>query len=172
MHSCASTHICPYGTAIQRYVSCGSWPPPPGASYMVGTAALRRLPVHAILFGPSPSAAPRLHLRRQHSLRFPATSTPLWTPGAVLITCLLCYSALFSGCARVRTSPTSLPTWTSTTPPCAASRARSFPCPPRRHPGKGEGYMELEDDEDDDALLVPIVPSGAERPSLPCPALS
>ena len=31
----------------------------------------------------------------------------------------------------------------------------------RLHPGKGEGYTELEGVEDDDALLVPIVPSGA-----------
>ena len=56
---------------------------------------------------------------------------------------------------------------------CIACPFSSLPAtPPRRHPGKGEGYTELEDVEDYDALLVPIVLSGAERPSLPCPALS
>ena len=177
LHSCAGTHIRPYSTAVRWSVYCRSlqiWERRHSTWGCLKYGGARRLrhPVHAILFGTSPSATLRLHLRRRRVLSdFLRRHTPTdpkccaRTLSAVLLGALLwlrpSVGFRFSYCP-----------WTSTTPPCAASRGHSLPCPPRRHPGKGEGYTELEGVEDDDALLVPIVPCGAERPSLPCPALS
>ena len=166
LHSCASTHIRPYSTAVRWSVYCLR--PPPfevGPSASKGADPAATLPPRAchplrfFTFG-DPATSPSPPAR---SVRFSATSHPCGPQ-------VLCP---YPACCATRRSSLAAPEcgllllllpmdFHYATLCHIASPFSSLPAtPPRRHPGKGEGYTELEGVEDDDALLVPIVPSGA-----------
>ena len=176
-HCCISVHSCMYSTAVHCTCTAATGGGPSLAQRLEGVRApLSRASAPPPLDPPSTasdigssstSRRPPVFCFATRPALFLGERCPYYGPQVLCSTTVGYKLELFAA----------LPHMTSTTSRCATSRAHSLLCRPAappalRRPEEGERYTELEDDEDDGALLAPIVAYGAERPSLLFPYCS